>query len=220
MIILDKTWLIGSALIRKKETMNLPNKITTFRLICVFIIDALILIPFETFCDVPIIPSLNISLIYLIVLILFILASFSDFLDGYIARKYNMVTNYGKFMDPIADKLLVNSLFILLTQYGPLKIPAIIPLVMVARDIIVDVMRMLAMEQGKVVAANIFGKMKTVTQMVALIFVLLNDWPFSLLNLNFSISIIICYIAMAISLLSGIIYIINNINLFKEKKDA
>lgn len=220
MIVLDKTWLIGSALTRKKEFMNLPNKITTFRLICVFIIDALILIPFASFWDIPIIPGINISLIYLIVLILFVLASFSDFLDGYIARKYNMVTNYGKFMDPIADKLLVNSLFILLTQYGPLHIPAIIPLVMVARDIIVDVMRMLAMEQGKVVAANIFGKMKTVLQMIALIFVLLNDWPFSLLNLSYPITLIICYVAMAVSLISGIIYIISNINLFKEKKDA
>ena len=162
--------------------MNLPNKITTFRLIAVFIIVALILIPFHQFWDVPQIEGLNISLIYLIIFILFILASLSDFLDGYIARKYNMVTNFGKFMDPIADKLLVNSLFILLTQYGPLKIPAVVPFVMVARDIVVDVMRLLAMEQGTVVAANIFGKMKTVAQMIALIFVLLNDWPFSLLS--------------------------------------
>lgn len=199
--------------------MNLPNKITTFRLISVLVIIALILIPFESFCDVPMIPGLNTSLIYLIVLILFCIASFSDFLDGYIARKYNMVTNFGKFMDPIADKLLVNSLFILLTQYGPLKIPAVIPLVMVSRDIVVDVMRMLAMEQGKVVAANIFGKIKTVAQMVALIFVLLNDWPFSLLNLSFPIALVICYIAMGASLLSGIIYVITNAKLLKETKE-
>lgn len=194
--------------------MNLPNKITMFRLACVIAIVTLILIPFEG----PMIEFLHISLKYLIVFILFVLASISDFLDGYIARKYNMVTNFGKFMDPIADKLLVNSLFILLVNNGPIAIPVIIPVVMVSRDTIVDVMRLLAVEQGKVVAANIFGKIKTVAQMIALIFVLLNDFPFSYLNLEFSFSIVLCYIAMAASAISGIIYVIQNISLLKETK--
>ena len=197
--------------------MNLPNKITVFRLICVIIIDALILLPFETWIP-GVIPFLNVSIVYFVALILFVIASLSDFLDGYIARKYNLVTNFGKFMDPIADKLLVNSLFILLVNHGPINIPVIIPVIMVARDIIVDAMRMIAVEQNKVVAANIFGKIKTVLQMVALIFVLLNDWPFALLNLDFSVSIIICYLAMIASILSGVIYIVQNFDIVKDAK--
>jgi len=197
--------------------MNLPNKITLFRLVCVVLICALLLLPFESWLPYQI-PVINISLTYLIVFILFVLGSISDFLDGHIARKYNLVTNFGKFMDPIADKLLVNSLFIILVNHGPIQIPVIIPVIMVARDIVVDVMRLLAAEQGKVVAANIFGKIKTVTQMIALIIVLLNDFPFALLNLPFSVGIVVCYIAMAASLLSGVIYVIQNRNLLKDVK--
>ena len=196
--------------------MNLPNKITMFRFVCVIFIVALVLIPNEW---IPItIPLINVSLTIFIAFILFVLASISDFLDGHIARKYNLVTNFGKFMDPIADKLLVNSLFILLVNHGPIHIPAIIPVVMVARDIVVDVMRLLAVEQGKVVAANIFGKIKTVAQMIALIFILLNNFPFSLLPFNFPFALILCYVAMGASLLSGIIYVVQNINLIKDAK--
>lgn len=198
--------------------MNLPNKITMFRLICVIIIDTLLLIPWNKFCNVPYISFFKIDLIFLISFILFALASFSDYLDGHIARKYNLVTNFGKFMDPIADKLLINSLFIILTQVGPIRIPAIIPLIMVSRDIVVDVLRMVAVEQGKVVAANIFGKMKTVFQMIALIFILLNDFPFSYLNLNFSVGLVLSYIAMGISLLSGVIYVYQNRSVINEVK--
>lgn len=198
--------------------MNLPNKITIFRLICVIIICTIILIPWSSFCTLLVIPGLNVDIIFFIAFILFALASFSDYLDGHIARKYNLVTNFGKFMDPIADKLLINSLFIILTQYGPLKIPVIIPVIMIARDIVVDVIRMLAMEQGKVIAANIFGKIKTVAQMIAIIFVLLNDFPFSYLNLPYPISLLICWFAMAASLLSGIIYVIQNVHILKENK--
>lgn len=197
--------------------MNLPNKITLFRLGCVVLIVALLLLPFESWLPYQI-PVLNISVTYLIVFILFALASFSDFLDGYIARKYNLVTNFGKFMDPIADKLLVNSLFIILVNHGPIQIPVIIPVIMVARDIVVDVMRLLAVEQGKVVAANIFGKIKTISQMVALIFVLLNDFPFAYLNLPIPISLIMCYFATAMSLISGVIYVIQNVNVIKDVK--
>lgn len=197
------------------EKMNLPNKITLFRLICVFIIDGLLLFPWGN--NIPSIPVIDINLIFLIVFILFVLASFSDFLDGYIARKYNLVTNLGKFLDPIADKLLINSLFIILTQIGPIRIPLVIPVIMIARDTIVDVLRMVAVEQGKVVAANIFGKLKTVLQMVAIIFVLLNDFPFSYLNLNFSVSIIMCYLAMVASLVSGIIYIWQNRSVLRKQ---
>ncbi len=198
--------------------MNLPNKITICRLIAVIIIDILLLIPWHKFFSIPSIPVLNIDVIFLIVLLLFLLASISDYLDGHIARKYNLVTNFGKFMDPIADKLLINSVFIILTQVGPIKVPVVIPVIMISRDIIVDVLRMLAMEQKQVLAANIFGKVKTVLQMVAIIFVLLNDFPFSLLNLKYPIALIICYLAMISSIISGIIYIIQNRKILKETK--
>ena len=91
--------------------MNLPNKITTFRMGCVLVIAFLLLFPWANMgINVPVLFN-GVDLIYLITFVLFLVASFSDFLDGHIARKYNMVTNYGKFMDPIADKLLVNSLY-------------------------------------------------------------------------------------------------------------
>ena len=93
-----------------------------------------------------------------------------------------------------------------------------VTVIMISRDIVVDVMRLLAVEQGKVVAANVFGKIKTVTQMIALIFVLLNNFPFSKLPFNFPFALILCYVAMGASLLSGIIYVIQNIDLLKDTK--
>ena len=134
--------------------MNLPNKITTFRMGCVLVIAFLLLFPWANMgINVPVLFN-EVDLIYLITFVLFLVASFSDFLDGHIARKYNMVTNYGKFMDPIADKLLVNSLFIILMVSGPFRIPAWITVIMIARDLIVDAIRLLAAEQNKVLAAS------------------------------------------------------------------
>ena len=194
--------------------MNLPNKITTFRMICVIFVAALLLIPTEGMLLV-----LNVPLTRFIAWILFIVASLSDFLDGYIARKYKLETDYGKFMDPIADKLLVNTVLIILSSMG--EILPICAIIMIARDTIVDAVRMNAVRKNIVVAANIFGKIKTVLQMIALIFILIDDlYLSSLLGLTGYLTIgnIILYLATAASLLSGVIYLIQNKDVFSEMK--
>lgn len=200
--------------------MNLPNKITTFRMACVFIIVFLLLFPWAK-CGV-IMPEIfnGVTLDYFISFFIFIIASFSDFLDGHIARKYNLVTTYGKFMDPIADKLLVDSLLIILACSNmETKIPLIVVVVMIARDLVVDAVKLIASSKNKIVAANIWGKLKTVAQMVALSFVLLNDFPFSYFDGPVNISVILCYIAGLFSLLSMVIYIIQNKEVFKDEKN-
>ena len=162
--------------------MNLPNKITTLRMILVVFVATFLLLPSEWFMTIP---YIDVSLNFFIAWILFIIASLSDMLDGKIARKYNMVTDYGKFMDPIADKLLVNTTLIILASYGPIRANVICVIIMIARDIVVDAVRLNAMRKNVVVAANIFGKLKTVFQMVAIILIMVNDFNLdSLLHLN------------------------------------
>ena len=197
--------------------MNLPNKITTFRMICVIFVVAFLLLPINW----TVIPYLNIGVNYLIAWIIFLVASISDMVDGKIARKYNLITDYGKLMDPIADKMLVKSALIILSVVGPIRIPVICTVIMVARDIVVDAIRMNAVKKNKVIAANIFGKLKTVFQMVALIFVMINDFGLSdLLTLPNYLKIgqILIYLATAMSFISGVIYVYQNRDLFREMK--
>ena len=198
--------------------MNLPNKITTFRMVCVIIIDFILLFPWKA-CGVEMPLVFNyIPLQFFISAILFLVASFSDFLDGYLARKYNLVTTYGKFMDPIADKLLVDSVVIIMAIQRPDLVPPVVAVIMIARDLLVDALRQVASTKGIVLAANIWGKLKTVIQMAGLTFVLLLDWPFSLLNLPISITTIICYLAGVVSLLSGVLYFTKNLKVFNDKE--
>lgn len=198
--------------------MNLPNKITTFRMVCVVIVDFILLFPWKI-CGVNMPLVFNfISLEYFIAGILFLIASFSDFLDGYLARKYNLVTTYGKFMDPIADKLLVDTVVIIMAIQRPDLVPPVVAIIMIARDLLVDALRQVASSKGVVLAANIWGKLKTVIQMVALTFALMLDWPFALLNLPVSITTIICYLAGVVSLLSGVLYFTKNLKVFSDKE--
>lgn len=205
--------------------MNLPNKLTTIRMALVILIVALLLFPYNLL-DITI-PNVfwATNLIYFIAAIVFIIAAFTDFLDGYIARKHNLITNYGKFMDPIADKLLVNSLLIILIAPSSINYPhqAAIPLIfvvlMIGRDIVVDGFRLVAASQNKVLAANIFGKVKTVLQMVAIILFLLNDFPFSNQMTDSAppiVSLIILGLAALVSVLSGVIYIVQNRQVLKD----
>lgn len=198
----------------KENSMNLPNKITTFRMVLVVVLVALLLIPTSFNIETPMIETIPLE--FFIGFFVFVIASFSDFLDGHIARKYNLVTTYGKFMDPIADKLLVNTTLIICSVIGPTRIPAIVVVIMVARDIVVDALRLIAMEKGKVVAASYFGKAKTVAQMIAISLVLLNSWPFTFNVLGLNFAQILCYVAGIISLLSGIDYLVKNRQIFKE----
>ena len=145
-----------------KKKMNLPNKITIFRMVVVLIIIALYLIE-EFFPSTRVAFTfwgLNYSLFGVIILFLFIIGAFSDFLDGNIARKKGIITTFGKFLDPIADKLLVNSLFIILTGLG--HIHWIVTVIMVGRDIIVDVIRLIMVERKVVIAASKLGTTTTV----------------------------------------------------------
>ena len=203
--------------------MNLPNKLTTIRMGLVVLLIIFLLIPYEAIgMTMPVIFG-NVSLLYFIGAIVFLVASLTDYFDGYLARKYNLITNYGKFMDPIADKLLVNSLLIILISpqiSGQIAVLPLFVILMIGRDIVVDGFRLVAANQNKVLAANIFGKLKTVLQMVAIMMYLFNDFPFSLFyGTSFPyVSFIMMGVATVVSLLSGFIYIFQNISVLKESK--
>lgn len=146
--------------------MNLANKLTIFRMILVPI---MVIIPFLGINS----EILGIPLTYIIIDMIFIIASITDKLDGYNARSRNQVTTFGKFLDPIADKILVLAAMIMLVEFG--KLPAWIPIIVLAREFIVSGYRLIAVEKGgKVVAASVWGKLKTVTQMIAIILAFLD----------------------------------------------
>lgn len=141
--------------------MNLANKLTIFRII---LVPLMVIIPFLGIKG----EILGIPITYLIIDLIFIIASITDKLDGYIARSRNQVTTFGKFLDPLADKILVLAAMVMLVEIE--KIPAWIPIIVLAREFIVSGYRLIAVEKGgKVIAASVWGKLKTVTQMIAII---------------------------------------------------
>ena len=182
--------------------MNLPNKLTTFRVILIPFFVFFLLAPyFEGYGNY-------------IALVIFIVASLTDFLDGKIARKYNLVTNFGKFMDPLADKLLVTSAFVCLV--GVQFVPAWIVILILAREFAVTGLRTLAAADGVVIAASKWGKLKTVTQMIAIIALLL----FMIPSMNFAwlwtFGQIMIYVCAVMTLISGIDYFVLNKGVFKS----
>ena len=151
--------------------MNLPNKLTVFRIILVPI---MVLIPYLNIQG----EFLTIPISWIIIDIIFIIAAITDKLDGTIARKRNLVTNFGKFLDPIADKILVLGAMVMLVEMS--KLPAWIPVIVLFREFVVSGYRLIAVEQGgKVIAASIWGKIKTATQMVAIIMMFLDKYSFA-----------------------------------------
>lgn len=199
--------------------MNLPNKLTIFRIILVPI---MVIIPFFNIKG----ELVNIPITYLIIDLIFIIASITDKLDGNIARKRNQVTNFGKFLDPIADKILVLSAMVMLVELG--KIPSWIPIIILFREFAVSGYRLIeATEGGRVVAASNWGKLKTVTQMIAIITAYLNTGKLfecfygNLGGINFtmniieSIMIVLCVITTCIS---GWDYIKNGKDLILKDK--
>ena len=171
--------------------MNLPNKLTTFRVILIPFFVFFLLAPyFEGYGNY-------------IALVIFIVASLTDFLDGKIARKYNLVTNFGKFMDPLADKLLVCSALICLIALD--RIPAWIVIVIIAREFIISGFRLIAAENGVVIAANYWGKFKTVSQMIMIILLLIDlGGAFDILEQIF------IWLSVALTIISLITYIWQN----------
>lgn len=185
--------------------MNLPNKLSLLRLVLIPIIVIVWIFPYaQAGIEMPVyhVGFVSLPLLNIIVLGLFAFASFTDFLDGYLARKNNQVTTFGKFIDPIADKCLTTTMFILLAVKG--EIPAIPVVVMIWRDIVVDGARMMASSKGVVMSAGILGKIKTVSQMFCIILVMLNNIPFELINLP--MSDILLWFSTIISVLGGIDY--------------
>ena len=197
--------------------MNLANKLTIFRIILVPI---MVIIPFlgingEVF---------NVPLTWIIIDFIFILASITDKLDGYIARSRNQITTFGKFLDPIADKILVLAAMIMLVESN--RLPTWIPIIVLFREFIVSGYRLVAVEKGgKVIAASIWGKLKTVTQMLALVLAIIDVNPFfesfkgSLSGTSLIIngaSTILMIISVFATIFSGVNYITAGKDLFKE----
>lgn len=214
-----------------KTKVNLPTKITITRIALVVALLVLLFV-FEILGQNGyqgiFLGDSGISLIHLIACVVFVIASATDALDGYLARKWHQVTDLGKFLDPIADKMLVNSLFIFLcvpSSFAPdqMVVPVFCVILMVLRDLVVDTMRFVAASKGQVVAANIFGKLKTVFQMVTIPLVLLNGWPFSLFDSSwgmFDITHLFIYLATLMSLVSGVIYVVQNRHVLVSKEET
>ncbi|MDD6387692.1 MAG: CDP-diacylglycerol--glycerol-3-phosphate 3-phosphatidyltransferase [Bacilli bacterium] len=198
--------------------MNLPNKLTMTRIFISIIIIAILLFPFDsmgiTTTKFFINESLVVDIKYLIAGVLFIIGSLTDFLDGYIARKYNLITDFGKLIDAIADKMLVNSVLIILASTGTIN--AIIPVVVILRDTVVNSIKMLAASKGKVVAAIKSGKLKTACLMTGITLTLFYNLPFELWNLQ--VANILLLIATVLSIYSGVQYYILNKDLIFDEK--
>lgn len=197
--------------------MNVPNKLTITRLLISLLIVILLLFPFDrlniSFYSF-FVGNVLINLKYVIAGVLFIIASLTDFLDGYIARKYGLITNTGKMLDAIADKVLVNSVLIVLASQG--FINALIPVVIVLRDIIVNAIKMEAASKGKVVAAIKSGKVKTASLMIGITLIFFNNLPFELINLR--VADFLLYFATVMSIISMIEYYNMNKSLIYDGK--
>lgn len=186
--------------------MNPANKITISRVIMSFIIMILLLFPFELLnIKLPTYVfngNIYIELKYIIAGILFAIASLTDFFDGYIARKYNMITDFGKMVDAVSDKLLTNTCLVILASDG--MVSPIIAVVIIARDIFVDSIKMVMGNKGKAVAAIKVAKFKTASLMIGIILTLFYNIPFELINLRVSDFMLV--LAAILSVISGVKY--------------
>lgn len=207
--------------------INIPTKITLVRILAVVVLLVFLIVASFLPQDSALFMELGnskILLVNLIACIVFILASVTDFLDGYLARKWHQVTTLGKFLDPIADKMLVNSMLVYLcVSGGNSSIPWWCVAIMIIRDLVVDTMRFIAASKGKVVAANIFGKLKTVFQMIAIPVALFSGWPFVYFDASWGygrIYLLLIFLATAMSVISGIIYVKQNFWVLKDDTSA
>ena len=189
--------------------MNLPNKLTTIRLVSVPLFIIVYLIPYQSLgIQIPVfhILSSSLSLLDIVLFFIFALSALTDYFDGYIARKYHLITTFGKFIDPIADKLIVNTALLLLASSQDIHI--IIPIIMISRDTIVDAIRLVASQKNIVLAASYLGKAKTMTQMIAICLLLLNNVVFA--GLHIPMDHIMIWLATLISFISGLDYFMKN----------
>ena len=194
--------------------MNFPTKLTVARIILSILIIVIMIFPFEAIgIDVPVLRTgVDISIKYLVCCILFVIASLTDFFDGYLARKNNQVTDLGKMLDSIADKILVNPVLVIFASEGIIN--PIVPVVVVTRDIVVNAIKMEAASHGKVVAAIGSGKIKAAALMVGIVLLFISDVPFVYFNIR--IDLLLIYFATIMSLVSMVQYYNLNKNLFKK----
>ncbi len=185
--------------------MNIPNQLTLLRIL---LIPAMIIIAYIPSLEKEL--FLNISIANFVNVMIFIVASLTDFLDGFIARKYNLITTFGKFADPLADKLLVMSAMVLLMKQDVFPMWALV--VILSREFIVTGIRLVAVESGKVIAASNLGKIKTITTMVALI-VLYFYQVNSIIEL---FGVLLTYVATAFTIVSGVDYFYKNRKIILE----
>ena len=198
--------------------MNTPTKITVVRLILTAVILLLLWDAFFSLIGFNF-PKYNVNgvlvqLNYIIAGVIFIIASLTDFLDGYLARKNNQVTDLGKMLDAIADKVLVSPVLIVLAANG--FIPTVIPVIYITRDIVVDAIKMQAASKGKVQAAIKSGKYKTTSMMVGICLVFFYNIPFEFININVALGLL--YLACILSIVSAVEYYKINKELLFSKK--
>ena len=193
------------------NSMNIANRLTIARIVMIPLFLLIMCFPKDTLGMVNVFHS-NLSVSWVLAMIIFTIASITDFLDGYLARKYHLITNFGKFADPLADKLLVMTAFITLVGAG--VIPMWIVAVIVCRELAVTGLRLLLVNDGEVLAAAWPGKVKTATQMLAIIFLLIDDFPVK--GLPFSIGTILLYVCLVATVYSGVDYFIKNKHVFAD----
>ena len=198
--------------------MNTPTKLTFFRIILTIVMIIILIFPFYlvgfSFPQYEVM-GIYIRLEYIIAGIIFVVASLTDFLDGYLARKNNQVTDLGKMLDAIADKALVNSALIILAYKG--FIPVAIPVIIIFRDTIVDAIKMQASSKGRVVAAIKSGKIKTASMMVGVALVFFYNLPFEIWNIR--VADFLIYFATIMSVVSMIEYFNLNKKFILGKKE-
>ena len=190
--------------------MNIPNRITLSRIFLIPIFILLLSFPLDW--GSWSIGTTTLPIVHFVAATIFIVASGTDWLDGYYARKYDLITNLGKFLDPMADKLLVTAAYVLLIELG--LAPAWVVILILSREFAITGLRLVAAGEGIVLAASSMGKLKTTFQLLSIIFLLLHNFPFS--YLGWPIGEIMLYLALILTIVSGIDYFIKNWHIMKQ----
>ena len=207
---------------KKNKGMNLPNKITCARLVISLIVLVILCFPWDAVgiseaerTVGPLFGVQAIDLKYIVAGVLFVIGATTDFLDGYLARKHNIVTDFGKVMDAIADKVLVNGVLIVLAYDGML--PLVVPVIIITRDIVVDSIKMASGNKGKVVAASWPGKIKTICMLIGVSLTFFYNMPFAFIGEGIAVDSLFIFVAVIMSIYSACQYYwVNKDLLFSE----